>query len=125
AQKRWFCGRARFEPAPAVKPARSTTRESYARAKTLARFLIFTLKTVNQLPGRGHFVDSADALTAAPNILPGLGAFLLRLVEVHLGRVGLRKIVGVHARIGDGRLQVVACNAGKVVGVDEDRKSGV
>src|SRR5690606_23618020 len=71
---------------------------------------------VDEFRGRAHGVDHADALAAAPDLLPGLG---LAGLEVHLARIARRQVVGIEPGGGDRSPQVVAMHAGEQVRVDD------
>ena len=67
-------------------------------------------------PARG---DRPDALTTAPDVLPGFFVLIAAGTEVHFRGVALGEVVGVHARSLDRRFQVIAVYAGEEVGVDD------
>ena len=76
---------------------------------------ILTLQACHQL-GRGHhLVNRANALAAAPDVLPG---FLRTAAKVHLAGVGLWQVVRVQTGSANGWRQEVAMYAGKQIAVD-------
>src|SRR5256885_11360234 len=70
----------------------------------------------SQLARTRDFADGANALAAAPDVLPGL---LGVAAEVHLAGVRLGQVVGVQASRADRRRQVVAVHAREQVAVDD------
>mmetsp|Transcript_42313 Transcript_42313/g.99247 ORF Transcript_42313/g.99247 Transcript_42313/m.99247 type:complete len:430 (-) Transcript_42313:2872-4161(-) len=82
----------------------------------LPRGRVFAFQTGNEI-GRGqHLANRADALSAAPDVLPGLGR---AAAEVHLARVALGQMVRVQAGRHHRAAQVVAMHAGEQVAVDD------
>src|ERR1700712_5115763 len=82
----------------------------------MARTLIFALQTGDEFGRRLDVLDGADALAAAPDVLPG---FLGIAAEIHLARVALGQVVGVEAGGADRTLEVVAVYAGEEVAIDD------
>jgi penicillin-binding protein 1A len=64
---------------------------------------VLALQARHQLGRRHHGLDGADALAAAPDVLPGLLGALA--AEVHLAGVALGQVVGVHAGVADAGLR--------------------
>src|SRR5215210_1217494 len=85
-------------------------------------FVIFLFEPRDQFGGRHDLADAANALTAAPDLLPGLwlGALARGIgAETHFRYVGLRQVLRIHAGRNDRGLQVIAVNAGEQVGIDD------
>src|SRR5687768_16832539 len=85
----------------------------------LLRLAVLALQARDERRRAGDFAHSADALAAAPDLLPGLGLAALAAAEVHLGGVALGQVVRVQARSTDAGLEVVAVHAGEQAGVDD------
>src|SRR5437763_12826058 len=86
------------------------------------RFVIFLFESPDQFSRRHHLGDAADALSGAPDFLPGLwlGALARRVgTEAHFRGIGGREIIGIHAGRDDRRLQIIAVYAGEQVGIDD------
>src|SRR6218665_3826677 len=71
---------------------------------------IFAAQSGHQVGGAGDGIDAANALAAAPDVLPG---FSRAAAEIHLARVGLGQVLRVQARSTDRWRQVVAMHAGR------------
>src|SRR5690606_41639927 len=78
---------------PFVRSPRAPESAEQARA----RRSILLREPVDELRGRPHRIDHADALPTAPDVLPGLG---LALVEVHLPGIALGQAVRIESRRG-------------------------
>jgi hypothetical protein len=57
------------------------------------------------------FGDGANALAAAPNVLPGFGRNVT--AKVHFAGVALREIVRIHTSVTNGRRQIIAMYTGE------------
>src|SRR3954451_554183 len=84
-----------------IPALRSSVKDAAARPghesqRRIDRVRIFLLEPRDQLGGRQDLADAADALSAAPDFLPGLwlGALSGRVgAETHFRGVGFRKVV--------------------------------
>jgi hypothetical protein len=85
--------------------------------------VVLAAQARHQLAGGRDAVDRAQALAAAPDVLPRLGAGAA--AEVHLRRVAARQRVGIEPGVGDRGPEVVAVHAGEQVGVDDVRGAAV
>ena len=54
------------------------------------RGIVLRLQTRHEVPGKADGLHRPDALTATPDVLPGLGIGVAARAEVHLGRIPLR-----------------------------------
>src|SRR6218665_3450613 len=77
---------------------------------------IFAAQSRHQVGGAGDGIDAVNALSAAPDVLPGFSG---AAAEIHLARVGLGQVLRVQARSTDRWRQVVAMNAGEQGAVDD------
>src|SRR3984957_11394851 len=112
-----FCGEPALRNLSSVERAEDAWRYSGGSRDSSYSFL-----KRDQFGGRHNLADAADALAAAPDFLPGfrLGALAGRIcTETHFRRVGLRKIIGIHARRDDRRLQIIAMHAGEEIRIDD------
>src|SRR5690606_20861778 len=101
------------------QPAGSGRLERRARRDAGPRLVVLALEARHHLGGARHLVDDADALAAAPDVLPGLGLAALAATELHGAHVALGQVVGVEARRHDAGLQVVAVHAGEQARIDD------
>src|ERR1700753_3659762 len=60
--------------------------------------VVFALEPRHHLAGRRHMLHRADALAAAPDVLPRLGLGVAARAEIHLRRIGDRQVVGIEPR---------------------------
>ena len=74
-------------------------RHSDAGIQSLPSRFIFALQLIDQIRRALYAIDQPDALAAAPNIPPCLGARNAAGFEVHFAGIRHREIVGVESQI--------------------------
>ncbi len=96
--------------APVRGKRRRSERQAFAGCGVLAA------QAPDQLGRARHLGDRADALPAAPDVLPGL---LRVAAEVHLAGIRFGQVVRIESRGTDGGREVVAMHAREEVAVDD------
>src|SRR3974390_3287434 len=95
-------GWARLMLVPAIHLERGATLDcDDLFADALLRFRIFASQPRDELSGRLHRLDRADALAAAPDVAPCLGVRSASRGEVHRLRIAVWQIVGIESGLDD------------------------
>jgi AraC family transcriptional regulator of adaptative response / DNA-3-methyladenine glycosylase II len=101
AQHLWAAGAAGAAGA-AVLTMLQQTRLNACQQRLLRRPVLRD-QPAHPLGRTRHFIDSADALAAAPDVLPGLDCLAAAAVEVHLARIATGQVVRIQSRAHDRR----------------------
>ena len=75
--------------------------------------MVLISNTINQRSCALYRVDGTDALSATPNIFPGLFIHIAARIEVHFAGIALWQLVGVKTCLFDRAAKVIAMYPGK------------